>query len=89
MELQTLEKEWNIWQPIWKICILDHNSQKCIKFQCTKDVNVLDLSPSSQLPAPGDLEVSLAAVVCNETFSAQMRMLIPFVTFHFKAIWGS
>ena len=40
MELQTLEKEWNIWQPIWKICILDHNSQKCIKFQCTKDVNV-------------------------------------------------
>ena len=47
---------------------------------CTKDVNVLDLSPSSQLPAPGDLEVSLAA---------QMRMLIPFVTFHFKAIWGS
>ena len=57
--------------------------------RCTKDVNVLDLSPSSQLPAPRDLEVSLAAVVCNETFSAQMRMLIPFVTFHFKAIWGS
>lgn len=40
MELQTLEKEQNTWQPIWKIYILDHNSQKCIKFQWTKDINV-------------------------------------------------
>lgn len=46
-------------------------------------------STSSQFPAVADLEVSLAAVYCNEIFSTQMRMLISFVTFHFRAIWAA
>lgn len=43
----------------------------------------------SPFPAVADLEVSLAAVGCNEIFSTQMRMLISFVTFHFRALWAA
>lgn len=43
----------------------------------------------SQFPAVADLEVSLAAVGCNEIFSTQMRMLIEFVRFHFRALWAA
>lgn len=46
-------------------------------------------SISSSCPEVGELEFSLAAVDSNAIFSTQMRRLISFVTFHFRAIWAA